>query len=123
MKARLQAVGVESERADAAHGGGGRARADLVAPEQRRDAGEQGSGGEGLGDVVVGAELQAERLVDLAVTRGEQDDRQLAATLAQLAAEAEAVERGMFTSLTISATGSVIASLRPNAPSGAVSTS
>ena len=48
---------------------------------------------EGLGDVVVGAQLQAEHLVDLLGLGGEHDDRHGAAR-ADLAADVEAVELG-----------------------------
>src|SRR6266852_8868471 len=45
---------------------------------------------ERLRDVVVGAELQADDLVDLLPARGEHDDRRVVATPAQLAADVEA---------------------------------
>ena len=45
---------------------------------------------ERLGDVVVGAELEADDLVDHLAARGEHDHRRLDAALAQLAADVEA---------------------------------
>ena len=47
---------------------------------------------ERLGDVVVGAELQADHLVDHLAARGQHDDRRLDAALAQLLADVEAVQ-------------------------------
>ena len=44
-------------------------------PQNRADAGQQGPGAEGLGDVVVGAQLQSHQLVDLLGTSGQHDDR------------------------------------------------
>ncbi len=44
-------------------------------PQQGADAGLELAQAEGLGDVIVGAELEAEHLVQLAVPRGEHQDR------------------------------------------------
>ena len=50
----------------------------LDAPQHRLDAGEQHSGIVGLGHVVVGTQVHAHDLVELAVGRGEHDDGNLA---------------------------------------------
>ena len=51
----------------------------LPAPQRRLDAASELPHREGLGDVVVGAHLEAGDLVDLVPLRGEHDDRHLAA--------------------------------------------
>ncbi len=84
----LQALAVERECA-ALH----RLRA-VGGPRQRLDAAEQGvharqqvREAEVLGEEVVGAEAQARHGVELGVARGQEDDRQLGAAGAQLAAQ------------------------------------
>ena len=65
----------------------------LQPAQHRLDAGEQLTAGVGLGDVVVGADLQPDDLVDLAVLGGEHDHRH-ARALAQRAADVDAGEAG-----------------------------
>ncbi len=62
---------------------------ELPAAQLGADAAEQLADAEGLGDVVVGADLEADDLVDLGVLGREQDDRDGAAA-ANLAADVEA---------------------------------
>ena len=62
----------------------------LAAPEDGLDAGDQLSRVEGLRDVVVGADLEADDLVDVVVAGGEDDDGNVGC-LAQLFADGEAV--------------------------------
>ena len=62
------------------------------APQEGLDAAHQLAQAERLGQVVVGAELQADDLVDLVVARGEQEDRRLGAVGAQAAQHLEAVD-------------------------------
>ena len=57
------------------------------------DPGDELARAERLGQVVVGAELEAEQLVELVVARGEHDDRD-GRVAAQLAGDVEAVEPG-----------------------------
>ena len=70
-----------------------RAGGAVRATQHRLHAGDQLRGGEGLRQVVVGAELEAEDPVDLAVAGGEEDDRHLGG-LADLLADLEAVDIG-----------------------------
>jgi hypothetical protein len=49
----------------------------LLAPQQGTDPLEQEALGEGLGDVVVGAQAQAQHLVHLVVLGGQEDDRNI----------------------------------------------
>ena len=51
---------------------------ELAAAKQGPDAADELGGGERLGDVVVGADLEPDDPVDLGVERGQQDDRQVA---------------------------------------------
>ena len=62
-------------------------------PKDRLDPGNQRAGMERLGDVVVGAQLQADDRVDHVVARSEHHDRDIAPS-AQLAAHLEAVQLG-----------------------------
>ena len=86
------AVGVDEDRADLAyplavrHAG--------RAPEDRLDPGDQLAWAERLGQVVVGAQLQAEDAVDLVVAGGQEDDRCPIAVVAEPAADLEAVQAG-----------------------------
>ncbi len=64
------------------------------AAQQRAQAGEQLLERERLGQVVVGARLQARDAVADAVARGEHQDRRAVAGVAQPAADLEAVEPG-----------------------------
>jgi hypothetical protein len=63
------------------------------AAQGRLDAAAELAHREGLGDVVVGADLQPADLVGLASLRGQHDDRHLAAG-AELAADFDAVQLG-----------------------------
>ena len=64
-------------------------------PQHGVDPGKQFAGGEGLGQVVVGAHLQADDAVGLVVARGEHQHRRgLVLADAQLAAEQQAVVAG-----------------------------
>ena len=65
---RLEAVGPDGED---------HVLALVVLAQRRADAGEQHREPEGLGDVVVGARLEAEDLVGIAVVAGQHDDRAL----------------------------------------------
>src|SRR5579859_5368375 len=65
----------------------------LRTPEHSVDAGQHLAHRERLGDVVVGAKLEADDLVDLGVLGGDYDDRH-PAVLAQRAAEVEAAHTG-----------------------------
>ncbi len=65
----------------------------LAAAQHRPDAGHQLAVAERLGDVVVGAELQTDDLVDLGVPGGDHDDRHGAA-LAQATADLGAGQAG-----------------------------
>ena len=67
-------------------------RTKLLAPQQGRHASEQDACAEGLGDVVVGAYLEPEGLVNLRVARRQEHERQPVARFAQAAAEREAVD-------------------------------
>ena len=71
----------------------GRLAAHPRAPQRRFDAAAELAHREGLGDVVVGADLEPGDLVGLAAFRGQHDDRHLAAR-AQLAADFDPVEAG-----------------------------
>src|SRR3954451_10409641 len=64
-------------------------RVELAAAQLRSYAAEQLAHREGLGDVVVGADLEPDHLVDLGVLGGEDDDRYGAAR-AHVAADVEA---------------------------------
>lgn len=89
---RSQGAGLEEEVADAQ----GPTAATRVAPgaaDDGADAGEQLARGEGLGDVVVGAGLEAEDAVGLLVAGGQHEHGQVGAR-AQLPAHREAVEVG-----------------------------
>ena len=69
-------------------------RGSAVGPaEDGFDAGDELGGGEGLREVIVAPELEAEHAVDLAVARGEEDHRQLR-RLADSLAHLEAVDVG-----------------------------
>ena len=65
----------------------------LGAAEYRLHARDELTRAERLRHVIVGAELEAEDAVDLAVARGQHDDRDLAGR-AQTAADLEAVHSG-----------------------------
>src|SRR3569832_2614035 len=69
----------------------GRAAARGVAPQSRVDARKQLAQAERFGEVVVGADLEAQHLVYLLAARGEHDDGLLQALAALTAAEALAV--------------------------------
>ena len=64
------------------------------APQHRLDPGDQLARAERLGQVVVGAQFQAEDAVDLVVAGGEEDHRRPVAGLAQPAADLQAVIAG-----------------------------
>ena len=64
------------------------------APQQRLDPAHQLAQPERLGQVVVGAELEADDLVDLVVARGEDEDRHLGPGRADAAEDLEAVDPG-----------------------------
>ena len=72
---------------------GGRGRSGFGAAEDRAHAGDQLARRERLGQVVVGAEFEAEQLVELVVARGEHDDRRRRVA-ADLAGDVEAVGAG-----------------------------
>jgi hypothetical protein len=61
------------------------------APEQGLDPAHQLAQAERLGEVVVGAEFEADHLVDLVVARGQDEDRHLGARRAEPAEDLEAV--------------------------------
>jgi hypothetical protein len=86
------APGLEGQRPDADHLLP-RAGLAAVAAHDRADARDQLDRREGLGDVVVGARLEAEDLVGLLPARGDHDDRHVLA-LAEGAADLDAVEAG-----------------------------
>ena len=62
------------------------------AAQQRLDPAHQLAQAERLGQVVVGAELEADDLVDLVVARGQDEDRHLGAGRAQAAQDLEPVD-------------------------------
>ena len=64
------------------------------APEERLDAAHQLAQAERLRQVVVGAELEADDLVDLVVARREHEDRRLRAGRTHAAEHLEAVDAG-----------------------------
>ena len=64
------------------------------AAQQRLDPAHQLAQPERLGQVVVGAELEADDLVDLVVARGQDQDRHLGAGGAHAAQDLEAVDAG-----------------------------
>ena len=64
------------------------------APQQRLDPAHQLAQPERLGQVVVGAELEADDLVDLVVARGQDEDRHLGSGRAEAAQDLEAVHPG-----------------------------
>ena len=64
------------------------------APQQRLDPAHQLAQRERLGDVVVGAELEAHDLVELVVAGGQEQDRCLGPDGAQPAEHLEAVDAG-----------------------------
>ena len=64
------------------------------APQEGLDPAHQLAQPERLGQVVVGAELEADDLVDLVVARGQDEDRHLGAGRAQAAEDLEAVDPG-----------------------------
>ena len=63
------------------------------APENGADASDHRAGGEGLGDVVVGSELETEDLVDFGIAGGEEEDGHLR-KFAHLATDIEAENVG-----------------------------
>ena len=89
--AHLAAAEVDRDPADLHELGGGRGA--VGAAEHRLHAGDELGRRERLGDVVVGAELEAEHPVDLGVAGGEEDHRDRRG-LAQAAAHLEAVDVG-----------------------------
>ena len=66
---------VDAQAADLLHGGAGRGAVELAPAQQRAHAAHELGDRERLGDVVVGAELEAEHAVDLGVARRQHDDR------------------------------------------------
>ena len=64
------------------------------APQERLDPAHQLAQPERLGQVVVGAELEADDLVDLVVARRQDEDRHLGAGRAEAAEDLEAVHAG-----------------------------
>ena len=66
----------------------------VAAAQLRAHAGQQFGEAERLGDVVVGAGVEAADGVHLAVLRGEEDDRHGRAALAHALADLEAVDAG-----------------------------
>jgi hypothetical protein len=84
-------LGVEPQLATLDHLVGRRVPAGRVhAPEQSRDSREQVRQRDVLRQVVVGPEAQARHRVELAVARGQEQDRQRRGQRAQLAAQREA---------------------------------
>ncbi len=83
---------VHLDGAGAQKGGGGGAGV-LAPPQSGLDAGYQLAGAEGLGDVVLGAQGEADHLVGLFVLRRQEDDRDVA-QLANAHAQLEAVDAG-----------------------------
>ena len=75
---------------DAAAGGVGEVA--VGAPQERPDPAHQLAQGEGLGDVVVRAQLEADDLVELVAAGGQEQDRRLGADRAQAAEDLEAVD-------------------------------
>ena len=71
---------------------GGVGQVAVGAPQQGLDAAHQLAQAEGLGQVVVRAQLQADDLVHLLVARGQEQDRRLVARAAQPAQHLEAVD-------------------------------
>src|SRR6185437_14492760 len=69
---------------------GGDLRAGSAAPEQRVDPRQQDSGLDGLDDVIVRSQLQAENMIDIVVARGEDQDR-IAVSGPQLPTDREAI--------------------------------
>ena len=70
------------------------ARSPYDAAQERLDPAHQLAQAERLGQVVVGAELEADDLVDLVVARRQDQDRHLGAGRAQAAEDLEAVDAG-----------------------------
>ena len=64
------------------------------APQHRAHASEELAQREGLGDVVVGAQLEAEHAVDLGAARGEHDHGHVDAAAAELPADVPAAQPG-----------------------------
>jgi hypothetical protein len=85
----LAAAPVEHDRTRAEHLHAEGAR--TGPPQHRADAAAKLGDAEGLGDVVVGAGLQSQHRIGLAVAGGEHDDGHEVATPAQRAAHLEAV--------------------------------
>ena len=74
---------------------------DMCTPEQAPDPGQQLVQGEGLGQVVVRAGVEAVDLVTHLVTRRQQQDGHTVTTASEMGEESEAVELGIITSSTI----------------------
>ena len=91
--AELHGAGIDL---DVFKGNGGGSGGALEAAEDGLDPGQQLAGREGLGDVVVGAELEAEDAVVFSSTGGDEDDGDGAegGVIAQAAADVEAVSPG-----------------------------
>jgi hypothetical protein len=84
--------GVQPEGTEAQLAGRGRRRAELLdAAEQRTDARHQLQHRERLGQVVVGAQLQAQHAVRLGRARGEHDHRHAGVAFTQVATDFPAV--------------------------------
>ena len=92
------------------------------APQLGLDARQQLDHLERLRDVVVGAELQADDLVDDLPARGEHDDRRLDAAFAQLAHDVEAAEARQHDVEETRSNASAEARSRPLSPSVLAST-
>ena len=82
--------GVEGEIGAAEDGGAG----DIAAAGDGADAGEEDVEGEGLGEVVVGAGVEAGDDVEVGVAGGEHQDGRAVARLAEAFGDGEAVEAG-----------------------------
>ena len=74
-------------------------------PQHRADAASELADRERLGDVVVGAQLEAEHLVDLVVARGQHDDRARRSSVRSRRHTSRPSRRGSITSSTTRSTG------------------
>ena len=87
----LPEIDLDSTETEAALGRWGRG---ADAAEQDFDASEELGEFEGLGDVIVGAELEADYFIDGEAARGQHEDGEFEALLAELAADFEAIDAG-----------------------------
>ena len=93
------------------------------AAQQRLDPAHQLAQAERLGQVVVGAELEADDLVDLVVARRQDQDRHLGAGGADAAQHLEAVDAGQADVEDHEVRGLGVAISRPSSPERATATS